>query len=302
MGYGTSSTKLLRAKKKAREGVLAATLEPVIAAAAPAAARRMTRAKHTGAWLTTMPDTVNATELTKEEFRDSLRIRHGLKPLHLPRTCGGCHQQFTVGHAMQCKLGGLIGLRHNDVAAEWSDLCASALTAASVTDEPLIPQDQDGTANVRGPDGDPPLALRGDIGAYGFWRRGTTAIFDVRITDTEAASTRHTDPEKVLRRHETAKKNKYGDACRDAHLDFTPLVFSVDGMEGTEATAARKHLAARLAAKWNLQYSQMCGFVKARLSLALVRATSRCLRGTRDKQYRPHSVLWVAGTGQRLYR
>ena len=98
------------------------------------------------------------------------------------------------------------------------------------------------------------------------------AIFDVRITDTDAASTRHIDPAKVLRRHEKEKKDKYGDVCRDAHLNFTPLVFSVDGMECTEATAARKHLAARLAAKWNLQ------------------------------QYRPHLVLWVAGTGQQLYR
>jgi len=203
---------------------------------------------------------------------------------------------------MQCKLGGLIGHRHNNVAAEWSEFCASALTPASVTDEPLIPHDQDGPAQVRGPDGDPPLALRGDIGAYGFWRRGTTTIFDVRITDTDAASWRHMSTAKVLRRQEKEKKDKYGDHCRNAHLDFTPLVFSVDGMEGTEATAARKHLAARLAGKWNLQYSQMCGFVKARLSIALVRATSRCLRGTRDQSYRPHSMLWVAGTGQRLYR
>ena len=54
----------------------------------------------------------------------------------------------------------------------------------------------------------------------------------------------------------------------------TPLVYAVDGMEGAEASAARKHLASKLAAVWNCKYSQMCSFVKARLSFALVQAIS----------------------------
>ena len=124
----------------------------------------------------------------------------------------------------------------------------------------------------------------------------------MRVTDTDAATNRGMTPEKVLRRHEKEKKDKYLEACWEAQLSFTPLVYSIDGMEGAEAAAARKQLASKLAAKWNLQYSQMCAFVRARLSFALVRAASRCLRSTRDKNVRPHSVLWVAGTGQRLYR
>ena len=37
--------------------------------------------------------------------------------------------------------------------------------------------------------------------------------------------------------------------------DFTPLVYTVDGVAGREARTAEKHLAALLADKWKRQYS-----------------------------------------------
>ena len=82
---------------------------------------------------------------------------------------------------------------------------------------------------------------------------------------------------------------------------FTPLVYSVDGLEGREAIAARKRLASRLAAKWNRQYSEVCGFVRSRLAFILVRATSRCFRGTRNPHKRSNQLDWAAGAGMRLY-
>ena len=143
--------------------------------------------------------------------------------------------------------------------------------------------------------------LRGDVAVHGFWSRGTTAIFDVRVTDTDARSYRTQDPKKVLKKQEKDKKDKYGEACKEAHMHFTPLVYSVDGMEGDEVTAARKRLASRLAAKWKRQYSQVCGFVRSRLSFTLVRAASRCLRGTRDVQRTRYSLDWAPSAGMRLY-
>jgi len=85
--------------------------------------------------------------------------------------------------------------------------------------------------------------LRGDIAAHGFWKRGTTAIFDIRITNTNAASYRQMEPSKVLAHHEHKKKAKYNALCLMCHRDFTPLVFSVDSMQGKEATAAIKRVA-----------------------------------------------------------
>ena len=145
------------------------------------------------------------------------------------------------------------------------------------------------------------MELRGDIAVYSFWSRGTTAIFDVRVTDTDSKSYLATDPSKILSRMEKEKKDKYSDVCSENHLHFTPLVYSVDGLEGTKAKAARKRLASRLAAKWNRQYSQICGFVRSRLAFTLVRSTSRCLRGSRAPCQRVGSLEWLSGSGARLY-
>jgi hypothetical protein len=92
-----------------------------------------------------------------------------------------------------------------------------------VSDEPAIPHAQtQGTQGNRAP---LPPELRGDIGAHGFWQRGRTAIFDVRITDTDAPSYRSRAPKKVLQSQEREKKDKYNGPCREAHLTFTPLVY-----------------------------------------------------------------------------
>jgi hypothetical protein len=50
---------------------------------------------------------------------------------------------------------------------------------------------------------------------------------------------------------------------------------------GREASTFAKRLAAKLANKWQKPYSQVCGYVQARLSISIVRATHLCLRGSR---------------------
>ena len=78
------------------------------------------------------------------------------------------------------------------------------------------------------------------MGVHGFWKRDTTTIFDIRITDTEAPTYRGLDPKRVLARHEREKKDKYLKACLERRRHFTPLVFSVDRMAGEEMKAAGK--------------------------------------------------------------
>ena len=107
------------------------------------ASRRMVRAKETGAWLNSLPNTLNGTVLTEEEFRDSLRLRFGLAPLKLPSTCNRCEKKFVFNHAQQCPKRGLILHRHDDVAAEWSEMCARALKPLAVSDEPFIHTSRD---------------------------------------------------------------------------------------------------------------------------------------------------------------
>jgi hypothetical protein len=80
--------------------------------------RQLKRARETGGWLNILPDSLNGTELSSEEFRDSIRIRLGFTPTALPEKCDGCGHYFTIEHALTCKKGGLVLLRHNDLAAE----------------------------------------------------------------------------------------------------------------------------------------------------------------------------------------
>jgi hypothetical protein len=273
-----------------------------LSAAAPVMTeRRLHRAKETGTWLTAMPSHLNGTVLSADEFRDSLRLRFGLVPLNLPNSCDGCGSKFTVGHAMSCKKGGLVLLRHNDVAAEWHHLCAKALTPSAVSDEPLIHTGRDGNDREHAPGAEAPPELRGDVAAHGFWRRGATAIFDIRITDTDAQSNRSKPPKKVLAIQEKEKKDKYVEPCLARRRQFTPLVFSVDGLRGAEADAATKKLASLLAAKWKRTYSEVCGFVRSRLAITLVRTTSLCLRSARDPTPRASHAVWDSGAGLALY-
>jgi hypothetical protein len=202
---------------------------------------------------------------------------------------------------MSCRKGGLILHRHNDLVSTWGQLCGQAHTPSTVSDEPLILPSR--AMPVAGTNRTVPSPeLRGDLAVHGFWSKGQTAIFDVRITDTDQPSNRNTDPSKVLLRHEKEKKAKYGDLCIARRRTFTPLVFSVDGLLGKEATAASKRLASSLAAKWKRSYSEICGFVRSRLSFALVRSSSRCLRGDRNPTNRFHTPIWDSGTGLGLYR
>ena len=61
------------------------------------------------------------------------------------------------------------------------------------------------------------------------------------------------------------------------------MVYSADGIPGAEVLAAQKMLAALLSYNLKRGYSEMCGFVQARMSLAVVISNSLLLRGPRDK-------------------
>jgi hypothetical protein len=276
-------------------------LDAVIANSRPPEKRRIARSAATGAWLSTLPSLLNGSDLSAEEFRDGVGLRFGLTPTSLPPRCDGCGERFTTEHAMSCRKGGLILHRHNDLVATWGQLCGQAHTPSTVSDEPLIQTSQDVRAAGANRT-EPTPELRGDIAVHGFWTRGSTAIFDVRVTDTDAPSNRNTAPAKVLQRHEKEKKDKYGALCIARRRTFTPLVFSVDGMQGVEASAASRRLASSLASKWKRSYSEVCGFVRSRLSIALVRSASRCLRADRNPMRRTPSPIWDCGTGLGLYR
>ena len=79
------------------------------------------------------------------------------------------------------------------------------------------------------------------------------------------------------------KKRKYLVACQNHRASFSPLCVSVDGMLAPEADFFVRRLSDNLCAKWEQPYSVVAGWVRARLSFAILRAAVLCVRGSRTK-------------------
>ena len=77
-------------------------------------------------------------------------------------------------------------------------------------------------------------ALIADLSARGVWDGQSAVSFDIRATDTDAASYKNRNPMNVLKTAVIEKKNKYGPACQEKHMSFTPLVTSIDGVPSND--------------------------------------------------------------------
>ena len=175
-----------------------------------------------------------------------------------------------------------------------------AFQPSAVSDEPLIPQSQ--AVEPENQKAEDTAALRGDISCKGFWKNSSKAIFDVRICHVDAPSYRGRDIKKVFLDAEKSKRAKYHQRCKEARMIFSPLVFSADGMFAPESITVTKRLAGQLSSKWGRAYSEMCGFVRSRISIALVRSVHESLRGPRYTPRRNPIPQLEDGSGVSLYQ
>ncbi|KAL7475639.1 hypothetical protein ACHAW6_001560 [Cyclotella cf. meneghiniana] len=167
--------------------------------------KQMEQQAATGAWLTTIPDRFGGTELSKTEWHDNVSIRYGWRPHPLPNRCNGCGDRFTVEHGLNCKKGGLVSIRHDDVHDKWAHLCSLSLSSSRITIEPTIFYGGGMTAGQRSEHpthgvnhlGDEAC---GDVLAHGFWQRARGTIFDIRLCDMDAWSYSNMDFSKILKR------------------------------------------------------------------------------------------------------
>ena len=116
-------------------------------------------------------------------------------------------------------------------------------------------------------------------------------IFDVRVFHPHARSYRHRTIQQTFRTHEQEKRRAYETRIRQVDGgSFTPLVFTTAGGAGPAASVFLKHLGSKIAEKKEAPYSQTIGWLRCRLSFALLRASILCIRGSCSlKQADPRS-------------
>ena len=126
----------------------------------------------------------------------------------------------------------------------------------------------------------------------------------MRVVNTYNISHLSKTPEKCLHEADMAKEKMYLDACLQKCQHFSPFVASVDGILGVEAGSILKIIASRLTKKWQQLKSRMCGYIKGRISITLVRATHQCIRGSRVLAHRisVQGLQWEGGSGLNLFQ
>ena len=239
--------------------------------------------KGSSAWLTILPMAEHGFLLHKGEFRDAVCLRYGWNLSNIPRSCN-CGTPFSIDHAMICHMGGIPTIRHNEIR----DMTANLLTEIchNVATEPLLQPLTNESFPHRTANTDANARL--DIRARGFWNTGQDAFFDVRVFHPNASSNRSTTTAVAYRKHETAKKREYAQRVREVEYGvFTPLVPSTTGGMAREATTFYKRLADELSRKQDKQYSLVMGWIRCRLSFAILRSAILCIRGSRSSRHRP---------------
>ena len=143
---------------------------------------------------------------------------------------------------------------------------------------------------------------RGDALLQGFWKGGTTCIVDNQFVYLDAPSYLDREPKAVLATREAAKKKKHRGDCALNRRHFTPFIASRDAILAKEANSFTRAMAAHLANKWRRAYSDICGYIKGRMGLTIIRASTRCLYGSRvPVRYISSAPEWSDGLGLGLW-
>ncbi len=234
-------------------------------------------------WLNALPLKDHDFHLNKSLFWDSIYLRYGIPLPRMPMNCV-CDAKFSIEHALNCKRGGFINTRHNDVR----DFTAHLLTESGCSDvavEPLLTPLTGENFKYKTANREEHARL--DVSARDVWVRGSRAYGDVKVFNPLAQCYSKMTLEASHKSNEGIKKRGYGERVLNVeHGSFTPLVFSCLGGMSRECAHFYNHLADKYGEKHNLSISKARTWVRTKLSFCLLRATNLCIRGSRNrKQY-----------------
>ena len=91
--------------------------------------------KGASSWLTSLPLKEFGYLLNRQQFNDALCLRYNLNLKDCPKTCA-CGQKYSANHALICKKGGYVSMRHNGLR----DTLAGVMRVAKCKDVQVEPQ------------------------------------------------------------------------------------------------------------------------------------------------------------------
>lgn len=151
-------------------------------------------------WLSVTPNTLAGTELIKDEWRDSACCRYNMRPEFIPKYCDGCGKEASINHILNCRIGGLIICRHNEVKNELINIGIKAFGLNSICDKSLTNPITDGNNNNnQNTNTNNNNNNRADIMMRRLWERGTDGQIDVQAVNTDSRSYCNRSPEAVLK-------------------------------------------------------------------------------------------------------
>ena len=183
-------------------------------------------------WLAVLPIKLLGFNLSKSDFCDAVRLRYGLPLKRLPSHCS-CSKPYNVQHAISCKKGGFVTLRHSELRDNIAEMLVELTSDVKVAQalQPLSGEE------IKGNQSD---EARSDISARGFWIRGQRAFFDIMVFDPNAQRHQSKTLRKCYEINEKRKKEKTrkkeNTVLNVEQGTFTPVVFSATGGMGRECS------------------------------------------------------------------
>ena len=237
--------------------------------------------KGASCWLTSLPLSRLGFTLNKQEFHDAIALRYNFKLSNISRTCI-CNEVNTINHALICKKGGYVSLRHNSLRDTTAELLTQ-ICKDVVTEPPLL--DLNGEVLTSGSNTTDNARL--DVSCRSFWTPLERAFIDIRVFHPQAPTNAMKTPPQMYIKHETEKKRMYNSRVLQVEKGtFTPIVFSTSGGMGLEAQRFFKRLAEKISRKTGQKYSEVITFIRRRLRFDLLKTTIIALRGHRGSHDR----------------
>ena len=197
----------------------------------------------------------------------------------MPTYCS-CGEKNSVYHALDCKLGGYVSMRHDSIRDTLAYFLREAKCKDVRVEPPLMPVNATLFKHMSNTQDEARL----DISAVGVYAPFEKTFMDVRVTHPNCKSNVFKPLAQVYAEHEKAKKDAYEERVRESEKgSFIPLIFTTSGGMGQMTSVLVKRLSEKISDSSSEARSMVTNYIRTKIRFAILRSTLIALRGTRGK-------------------